>query len=108
MKPTRPRRPFIDLRPAELQPAARADPALFLGRLDAAALRGELAEAGILEGLAARGYRDVTTRTAVEEGEYQLRVFPAGGSVPLVDLRLSEASTLIGEPLLYRLGLEVL
>ncbi len=108
MKPARPRRPFIDLRPAEVQPAARVDPALFLGRFDAATLRLELAEAGILEGLAARGYREVEIRTDVEAGEHQLRTFAPGGTEPLVDLRLAEATSLLREPLLLRVGLEVL
>lgn len=108
MKPSRRRRPFVDLRAAELEPAARVDPGMFLGRFDAAALRQELADAGILDGLAARGYRDVVVRTSVDEGEHQLKIFFAGGASALVDLRLAEASSLLREPLLLRLGLEVL
>jgi hypothetical protein len=108
MKPSRPRRPFVDLRPAEVEPAAHVDPGRFLGRFGAAALRQELADAGILDGLAARGYGDVVIRTSVAEGEHQLKVFAAGGTVALVDLRLAEASSLLREPLLLRLGLEVL
>jgi hypothetical protein len=98
----------VDLRPAEVEPAAPGDPGLFLGRFAAAGLRQELADAGILDGLARRGYRDVDIRTSLAEGEHQLKIFAAGGTVPLVDLRLAEASSLLREPLLLRLGLEVL
>jgi hypothetical protein len=106
MGPTR--RGFVDLRPAELEAAAPVRSSLFLGRLDEAALRRELDEAGILGGLAARGYERVQLRTSVESGEHRLRILPAGGTKTLVDLRLSEASTLFKEPRRGRLGLEVL
>lgn len=104
-----PRRTFLDLRPAELEAAAPVRSALFLGRLDGDALRRELEEAGVIAGLAARGYERVLVRTSVEAGEHRLRILPAGGRVTiLVDLRVAEASTLFKEPRLSRLGLEVL
>jgi len=103
-----PRRTFLDLRPAELEAAAPVRSALFLGRLDADALRRELTEAGVIAGLAARGYERVLVRTSVEAGEHRLRVLPVSGGTPLVDLRLAEAATLFKEPRLSRLGLEVL
>jgi hypothetical protein len=105
---SRARRGFVDLRAAELEAAAPVRSSLFLGRLDEAALRRELDEAGILGGLAARGYERVQLRTSVESGEHRLRILPAGGTKTLVDLRLSEASTLFKEPRRGRLGLEVL
>jgi hypothetical protein len=103
-----PRRAFVDLRTAEVEAAAPVRSTLFLGRLDAESLRRELEEAGVLAGLAARGYDRVQIRTSVESGEHRLRVLPAGGTITLVDLRLAEASTLFKEPRLSRLGLEVL
>ncbi len=103
-----PRRTFLDLRPAELEAAAPVRSTLFLGRLDPESLRRELDEAGVLAGLAVRGYERVAIRTSIESKEHRLRILPAGGSTALVDLRLSEASTLFKEPRLGRLGLEVL
>jgi hypothetical protein len=81
---------------------------LFLGRLDPESLRREMEEAGVLAGLAGRGFERVQIRTTVESGEHRLRVLPVGGTTTLVDLRLAEASTLFKEPRLGRLGLEVL
>jgi hypothetical protein len=103
-----PRRTFLDLRPAELEAAAPVRSTLFLGRLDPESLRRELEEAGVLAGLAARGYERVVIRTGLESAEHRLRILPSGGSTSLVDLRLAEASTLFKEPRLSRLGLEVL
>jgi hypothetical protein len=102
------RRGFVDLRPAELEAAAPVRTTLFLGRLDPEALRGELEDAGVLKGLAARGYERVQLRTSHESSEHRLRILSAGGAKTLVDLRLSEASTLLKEPRRGRLGLEVL
>jgi hypothetical protein len=102
------RAPFLDLRPADggARVAVRAD--LFLGRLDAAALRRELDEAGILSGLARRGYPSVSLRTSGEGDEHRLRVLAPGFAAPLLDLRLAELSTFLKEPPRLRLGLEVL
>jgi len=99
---------FLDLRPAELEAAAPVRPGLFLGRLDAAALERELKEAEILSGLAERGYASVRIRTSLESGEHRLRILPLGGITPLLDLRLTEASTFLKDPRMSRLGLEVL
>jgi hypothetical protein len=100
-------RPFVDLKPAELGVAPPSG-GLFLGRLDAPALRQELEEAGILLGLAERGYSDVLLRTSAEPGEHRLKILSADGRKTLVDLRLAEASALLREPGLFRLGLELL
>ena len=99
---------FLDLRAAELEAAAPVRPGLFLGRLDAAMLERELEEAGILSGLAERGYPSVRIRTSLEAGEHRLRILPVGGSTPLLDLRTSESSTFLKDPRMSRLGLEVL
>ena len=102
------RRSFVDLRSADLEAAAPVRSTLYLGRLDPEALRRELQDAGVLAGLAARGFERVQIRTTVESGEHRLRVLPVGGTTTLVDLRLAEAATLFKEPRLGRLGLEVL
>lgn len=108
MRPKPPRRPFVDLQSAEVEPGAPSRSRLFLGRLDEGALRQELAAAGILSALAERGYPDVVIRTGQESGEHQLRILPAEGGPFLVDLRLAEASTVMKEPGLWRIGLELL
>ncbi len=103
----KPRSPFVDLRPADLETPPLGN-GLFLGRLDPAALRHELEEAGILAGLAARGHRDVLLRASIETGEHRLRILSGDARTTLVDLRLAEASALLKEPGLFRLGLELL
>jgi hypothetical protein len=103
----KPRPPFIDLRPAEVEVPPVGN-GLFLGRLEPATVRHELEEAGILAGLAARGYADVLLRTSIEAGEHRLRILSADARATLVDLRLAEASALLKEPGLFRLGLELL
>ena len=102
------RTPFLDLRPADgwARVAVRDD--LFLGRLDPAALRRELDEAGILPGLARRGHPSVSLRTSGEGDEHRLRVLAPGFAAPLLELRLAELSTFFREPPRPRLGLEVL
>jgi hypothetical protein len=79
-----------------------------LGRFDAGALRAELAEAGLLEALAARGYPEVEVRIGAVAGEHRLLVRARRGRVSLVDLRLAEASSRVEEPLARRQGLDVL
>lgn len=103
-----PRPAFLDLRSAEVEPGAPSHSRLFLGRLDGEALRRELASAGVLSALAERGYPDVVIRTGVESGEHRLRILPREHGPFLVDLRLAEASTVMKEPGLWRLGLELL
>src|SRR2546425_8231571 len=105
--PARPvRAPFLDLRPADSWARVAVRDDLFLGRLDAVALRRELDEAGILPGLARRGYPSVSLRTSGEGDEHRLRVLAPGLAAPLLDLRLAELSTLFREPPRLRLGLE--
>jgi hypothetical protein len=106
----RPRQPFVDLCPAELTSAVAPALAagLFLGRFDQGGLRRELRDAGMLDILAARGYPDVVIRTDVVDNEHRLRVRASRGRVDLVDLRVSEVSTVVKEPALRATGLEVL
>jgi hypothetical protein len=89
------RRAFIDLTPLDLAAESPGEAPVFLNRFDTAALRRELTEAGVLEGLAARGYGDVDLRIQVEEGEHRLVVVPRGGRTTLIDLRLAEATLLL-------------
>lgn len=104
---TEARPPFLDLRPAEswARIAVRGD--LFLGRLDAKALRRELEEAGVLGGLAERGYPKVSVRMSALGDEHRLRLLGPGLAEPLVDLRLAESSAFFKDPPRLRLGLEV-
>ncbi len=108
MKPKRRRRFFLDLKQTEIEGATGHDSGLFLGRFSAGALRDELESAGILEVLAQRGYPEVEVKTETEAGEHRLLVFPRGGLVSLMDLRLAEASAWVEEPLARDLGLDVL
>ncbi len=86
--------PFVDLRPAESWAKAAVRPDRFLGRLDASALRRELDEAGLLSGLAARGYPSVLLRTSRDGDDH-------------LDLSLSESTAFFKEPPRLRLRLEV-
>ncbi len=102
------RAPFLDLRPADGWGRVEVRDDLFLGRLDAAALRRELDEAGILPGMARRGYPSVSLRASGEGDEHRLRVLAPGFPAPLLELRLAELSTFLNEPPRLHLGLEVL
>lgn len=96
MKPRRRHRAFVDLTPADCGPQGLGDALLFLGRFDEPALRRELAEAGILAGLARKGHADVVLDLEASAGEHRLRVFDRGdGNESLVDLRLSENAILV-------------
>jgi hypothetical protein len=95
----------LELGSAELQ--LHHDATAFLGRFEPKALECELRDAGVLEGLARRGYRVPVVLTEFEAGEHRLKLMPPDGEVPLVDLRLAEASAVVHEPFLTRRGLEV-
>ena len=101
-------RPFIDLRPADVELPAAADPDCFLGRFAPAALSRELEGAGILAALAARGYEDVVLRTDVQGDEHRLRVFARADGPLLVELGLSESTCVSDDPQLRAHGVDVL
>ena len=84
-------------------PAAR-----FLGRWAAVDLRRELAEAGVLDALAERGYTKVEIRLSREEGEHRLTVLPEDGVVSLIDLRMAEGALSVEDPILRACGQFVL
>ena len=67
---------------------------LFLGRLDAEALRRELDEVGVLAGLGRRGYSAVAFDLSREENEHRLLVRAAGQDEarlpPLIEVRCAE------------------
>jgi hypothetical protein len=83
-------------------------PGLFLGRFGPEELRRELERAGILAGLAARGYGEVALVISWEAGEHRLLIRARGGRASLVDLRLQETTAVVEEEALRRSGLEVL
>jgi hypothetical protein len=99
--------PFVDLRPVESWAKAAVRKDRFLGRLDAPALRRELDEAGLLAGLAARGYPNVLFRISMNGDEHRLRLLAPGLVTPLVDLSASESTALLKDPPRLPLGLEV-
>ena len=106
MKPARPaRRPLVSLRQAEIVPGGAG---LFLGRLDRAALEAELEQAGVLAGLAARGYPQVVFRSEQQAGEHRLTILPPGRRVCLLELRAAETTYLAHEALLRGQGIDVL
>jgi hypothetical protein len=102
------RSPFVDLRPAELAAAGPGDESLFLGRLDAEALRSELAEAGILSVLAERGYPEIAIDIERHDGEHRLSIVPRGERVRLVELRLAEEVVVAADALMQRKGVGLL
>jgi hypothetical protein len=98
----------VSLREAEIAAATPLDPTLFLGRMDAAALRRELEEAGVFARLAELGYADVVLRTGIESGEHRIQILPRRGRIRLVDVRLAEATSVADEPLMQQHALHVL
>ncbi|HET7291355.1 MAG TPA: hypothetical protein VFM88_02925 [Vicinamibacteria bacterium] len=92
MKPKRARRGLVRLATQDL--GTESELPLFLGRLDAAALRRELDEALILEGLRRRGYVSVDLELRRAENEHRFLVRAAGPGdaelPPLVEVRCAE------------------
>lgn len=93
-------RPFVDLRPSDVEAATLAEPGHFLGRLNEAALEREMEAAGILAALEARGYPSVGIRTDAVGGEHRLRILAPGAEEPLVELRVSEMTVVVDDPVL--------
>jgi hypothetical protein len=104
----RPSGPFVDLRAADAEPASLSEPGCFLGRFDAAALEREMEATGILRALAERGHRNVRISADLGEGEHRLRILPARGDEPLVELRASELTVVTDEPLLRARDVDLL
>ena len=99
---------FFDLRPTDAEPASLAEPGHFLGRFDQAALEREMEAAGILAALAERGHPHVRLRADATEGEHRLRILPPRGEEALVELRASELTCVVDEPVLRAKGIELL
>jgi hypothetical protein len=99
---------FFDLRPADAEPASLAEPGQFLGRFTEAALERELDSAGILAALAERGHPEVRIVADATNGEHRLRILPANGREPLVELRASELTCVVQEPVLRAQGVDLL
>jgi hypothetical protein len=102
------RRPLVSLGGLDVRLLGAEASGLLLGRFDAAAVRAELDEAGLLASLGERGYPEVEVRVGAVSGEHRLEVRARRGRVSLVDLRLSEASSAVEEPLARAHGLSVL
>jgi hypothetical protein len=99
---------FLDLRPADGEPPSLAEPGQFLGRFNQAALERELDAAGILAALAERGHPKVRMRADATDGEHRLRILPPRGEEPLVELRASEVTCVVDDPVLRAHGVELL
>jgi hypothetical protein len=99
---------FLDLRPADGEPASLAEPGKFLGRFTAGALERELDSAGILAALAGRGHPEVRLVADAADGEHRLRILPREGEEPLVELRASEVTCVVQEPVLRAQGVDLL
>ena len=104
----RQRKPFFDLRPADAEPASLGEQGTFLGRFDKGALERELDAAGILAALAQRGFAKVRLRLDGREDEHRMRLLPARGEEPLLELRASEVTVMVDEPVLRDQGVELL
>jgi hypothetical protein len=101
-------RGYLDLTPEELVPGSVGFEGLFLGRFTRSALERELESAGILAALGQRGFEGITIETDLVEGEHRLRVLPKDGEQSLVELRVSEATCPVDDPVMRAHGLEVL
>ncbi|HVR70176.1 MAG TPA: hypothetical protein VMT87_04960 [Vicinamibacteria bacterium] len=101
-------RPFVDLRTADAEPASLAEPGHFLGRFDPAALEREMEAAGILAALAGRGYPTVRLHVDRTDGGHRLRILPPRGEEPLVELRASESTVIVDEPVLRAQDVDLL
>jgi len=107
VRSARRRSPFVDLRSAEILTPEM--PRLFLGRFDESALRQELDQAGVLDGLRERGYPELSLHTEYLAGEHRRRIDAASGAASsLVELRLAEGTTLAPEPVFRACGVDVL
>ena len=98
----------IGLQASDLTSGTTGEPGLFLGRFGLGDLRRELAEAGVLAALHARGYPDPRIHIEATGGEHRLTVAPAEGEESLVDLRMSEGTLPVTEPALRARGVEIL
>jgi hypothetical protein len=101
-------RPFLDLRPADAEPASLTPAGHFLGRFNPASLERELESSGVLAVLADRGYPKVRLRVDATDGEHRLRILPARGEEPLVELRAAEVTVVVEEPVLRDQGVDLL
>jgi hypothetical protein len=101
-------RPFVDLRPAEVEVVSTAEAGHFLGRFNQAALERELEAAGILAALEARGYPKVDIRADAVGGEHRLRILAPGAEEPLLELSVSEMSVVVDDPVLRDQGMDLL
>ncbi|HET9315294.1 MAG TPA: hypothetical protein VFQ51_06865 [Vicinamibacteria bacterium] len=102
------RRPLLQLGELDVELLGAKASDLLLGRFDAAAVRRELQESGLIEALAERGYPELEIAIRAIAGEHRLAVRARRGRVALVDLRLAEASSPVDEPLARAHGLPVL
>lgn len=107
MKPG-PRRPLVSLSSAEVHAEILGGGGFFLGRYSEEAIRRELEEAGILSALAERGYPEVQIFVRFDGGQHGLRLVPPRGRISLLDLRLTETTLSLADPVPLRQGLEVL
>jgi hypothetical protein len=101
----------LDLQEGDLEAGNAVDSERFLGRFDAAGLRAEVDGSGMLSRLTALGYGEPVIRSLRQGSEHRLLIHAAAdGQVlhSLVELRLTEATAVLEEPLLQQPGLGVL
>jgi hypothetical protein len=97
-----------ELKEVVLPSAPRVGDDLFLDRLTPAALERDLEAAGIYDQLAARGYGGLHVAVSREEREHRVRLMAAGVEAPLIDLRMSEMTSVPKDRVLRERGAEVL
>ena len=100
--------PFFDLRLSDVDAAGPAPAGQFLGRFNPGALEREMEAAGILAALAARGYPKVHLHTDVVGAEHRLRIVGPRAQDPLVELRVSEITVVVADPVLRDAGADLL